>query len=109
MVILNQSGRVLTEWSKVTRVIVTGSSGSDKREREKRGRNTCAVVAIYEGSGESAVMGVYGSDEQCIRAIGKLYYAIQEGKETFEFPQPEDLPIIKSHYGSGGGGKHGGS
>ena len=108
MVILNKSGRTLTEWSKITRIISIGNNGNDKREREKRGRNTCAVVAVYDGR-ESTVMGEYGSEEQCIRAIGKLYYAIQEGKTTFEFPQPEDLPVIKSHYGSGGGKSHGGS
>ena len=65
MVILNQSGRTLTEWSKITRIISIGNNGNDKREREKRGRNTCAVVAVYDGR-ESTVMGEYGSEEQCI-------------------------------------------
>ena len=44
-----------------------------------------------------------------MRAIGLLFNALSEGKPAFEFPQPEDLPVIKSHYGCGGGKSHGGS
>ncbi len=107
MVILNQSGRGLTDWSKIKRVIST-KAAYNKEERERMGGFTCAVLGLQEGK-DSIVLGTYGTEGQAMRAIGLLFNALSEGKPAFEFPQPEDLPVIKSHYGCGGGKSHGGS
>lgn len=96
MVILNQSGRYVIDWAKIKKAYIsTGSKGN-------------AVIASFE-DGDTVVLGTYRTEGQCSIALGKLFHAITEGGGGYQFPQPEELPVSKAHYGSGGGRNHGGS
>lgn len=55
--------------------------------------------------------GKYNSLRECQLVIGKLFYAVKEGKRGFEFPQPEELPSGNQHGATSNkrGQSHGGS
>lgn len=96
MVIMAQSGKWISSFSQIKKIFVScGPKGA-------------AVIAGYP-DGDSTVCGTYSSEYQCMLALGQLYSALADGELEFEFPQPESLPTNKSHYGAGGGRRHGGS
>ena len=96
MVLIPQSGRWIAEWAKINKVVVSNNTKGS------------AVLAVFE-NGDSLVCGTYFSENQCINALGQLADAIGDHRCIYEFPQAYELPDKKSHYGTGGGRRHGGS
>ena len=90
MTIMAQSGKWIADWNKVKKVFCTKGS----------------VNAGFE-DGDVLVCGTYKTEQQCMTAMGRLYYALAAGDSSFEFPQPDELPDSKAHYGTGGGRRHG--
>lgn len=92
MIILSQEGNRIVDWSRVQKVYQLGSS---------------AMIRYIDGEKDYDSFGKYRSDNQANTAIGRLFYALAEGETSFQFPQPNELPESKAHYGAGGGKRHG--
>ena len=122
MIILSQSGNICTEWSKVARIAVSQSS-------LYCGKTTnSAVVAAYPDYG-GVLLGTYPTEAEAMCAVDMMVTALIKGLPRFRFPDatriaalkispeellnnlkyediakeqtvsPEQLRIIKDHYG----------
>ena len=96
MVIMNQSGKLITDWAKVKKAYLSTNSKG------------CAVLSSFD-DGDTGVLGTYRTEEQCLIALGGLFYALSENESSYQFPQLNELPDSTAHYGAGVGRRHGGS
>ena len=103
MIILSQEGNRIVDWSRVQKVYQLGSSAMI---RYIGGEKDYDSFGKYR-SDNQANTAKYRSDNQANTAIGRLFYALAEGETSFQFPQPNELPESKAHYGAGGGKRHG--
>lgn len=88
MVIMAQSGKWVAEWEKISKMVVSSS------------QKGYAVLAIMPGDTEKTTMvsGTYANENQAILALGKFYTALNDGDKSFQFPQPEDMPVLNQSY-----------
>ena len=96
MIIMSQSGKLISDWVKIKKVYSTTN------------QKGCAVLAGFD-DGDAGILGTYRTEEQCLIALGRFFYALVEKESSYQFPQPNELPDNKTYFGAGGGRRHGGS
>lgn len=99
MIIMTQSGKIVFTLDNAYRFFVLSKGGMRS-----------SVNAVYK-DGSSVVCGEYNGAAQAELALGQFFYAVRDGEPSFEFPQAEEMPQSKAHYGTMTSRKrsHGGS
>jgi len=87
MVIMSQTGKTIVRWERIDKAFVSSNPKGH-------------AIIVGFGNADNVLMGTYHSAEQCQRVLGYLFEALKESESSFEFPQPEELPDCKAHYGS---------